>query len=220
MTDDSLWRADLHIHTHYSRDCGVSPERVLQAARRRGLTRIAITDHNSVQGALEAQRLAPDFVIVGEEVKTKDGELLAYFIRERIPPGLSLEETIQRIREQGGVVGVSHPLDRLRREAIGKEYLERIQPLVDCLEVFNARVIFPADNGRARAFAQAHGLPGTAGSDAHSVYEIGRAGVEMPPFHGAEEFLAALGKGQVFGRLSSPLIHLISTVNKFRRPRI
>lgn len=211
---------DLHIHTYFSRDCAVSPERVLQMARRRGLARIAITDHNSVQGALEAQRLAPDFVIVGEEVKTEDGELLAYFISETIPANLSLEETVRRIREQGGVVGVSHPLDRLRREAIGVELLDRIAPLLDCLEGFNARVIFPSDNGRAQAFALAHGLPGTAGSDAHSVLEVGRAGVELPPFQGPEDFLRALGEGSVFGRLSSPLVHVISTINKHRRPRI
>ena len=211
---------DLHIHTHYSHDCAVSPERVLQVARQRGLARVAITDHNSVEGALEAQRLAPDFVIVGEEVKTQDGELLAYFIKEQIPPGLTLEETICLIREQGGVVGVSHPLDRLRREAIGLTHLERIASLVDCVEVFNARVIFPADNGRAQTYAQAHDLPGTGGSDAHSAYEIGRAGVEVPPFQGAEEFLHSLRAGRAFGRVSSPLIHFISTINKLRRPHI
>ncbi len=220
MADDSLWRVDLHIHTHYSRDGAVAPEKVVRTARRRGLARIAITDHNSVQGAREAQGLAPDFVIVGEEVKTQDGELLAYFIDETIPAGLSLEETVRRIREQGGIVGVPHPLDRLRREAIGAENLKRIAPLLDCLEVFNARVLFPSDNAHAQTFAQARGLPGTAGSDAHTAGEIGRAGVEVPPFQGAEEFLRALGEGKVFGRLSSPLVHLISTINKHRRPRV
>jgi len=220
VASDSLWRVDLHIHTHYSGDCAVSPRRVIEVAQKRGLGRIAITDHNSILGASEAKSIAPDFVIVGEEVKTESGELLAYFIQEQIPPGLSLEETIRRIREQGGIVGVSHPLDQLRREAVGAEALRRILPSVDCIEVFNARVIFPSDNARAQALAEEFGIPGTAGSDAHSAHEIGRACVEMRAFQTPSEFLEALRNGRVVGRLSSPLIHIISTVNKLRRPRV
>ncbi|MBC7258663.1 MAG: PHP domain-containing protein [Chloroflexi bacterium] len=217
MAASEIWRADLHLHTHYSRDCAVSPRRLVEVARERGLSRIAVTDHNSIEGALEAQSIAPDFVIVGEEIKTDSGELLAYFIRERIPPGLSPEETIRRIREQGGVVGVSHPLDQLRREAMGRDVLARVLPLIDCVEVFNARVVLPGDNARAQALARERGLPGTAGSDAHSVYEVGRAYVELPPFAGPQDFLASLRQGRAVGRLSSPLVHLISTVNKLRR---
>lgn len=217
MATGEIWRVDLHLHTHYSRDCAVSPRRLVEVARERGLSRIAVTDHNRIAGALEAHALAPDFVIVGEEIKTDSGELLAYFIREEIPAGLSPEETIRRIREQGGIVGVSHPLDQLRREAMGRDVLLRILPHVDCLEVFNARVVWPSDNARALAFAGEHGLPGAAGSDAHSVYEVGRAYVEVPPFGGPQEFLEALKQGRAVGRLSTPLVHLISTVNKLRR---
>lgn len=217
MAAGEVWRVDLHLHTHYSRDCAVSPQRLIQTARERGLSRIAVTDHNRIAGALEAQAIAPDFVIVGEEIKTDSGELLAYFIREEIPAGLSPEETIRRIREQGGIVGVSHPLDQLRREAMGRDVLLQILPQVDCLEVFNARVVWPSDNARARAFAREHGLAGTAGSDAHSVYEVGRAYLEMPPFAGPGEFLEALKQGEARGRLSTPLVHLISTFNKLRR---
>lgn len=217
MAASEIWRADLHLHTDYSPDCAVSPRRLVEVARERGLARIAVTDHNSIDGALEAQSFAPDFVIVGEEIKTDSGELLAYFIRERIPPGLSPEETIRRIREQGGIVGVPHPLDQLRREAMGRDVLLRILSLVDCVEVFNARVVLPSDNARALAFAREHGLPGTAGSDAHSVYEVGRAYVELPPFAGPLEFLEALRRGKAMGKLSTPLVHLISTVNKLRR---
>ena len=219
MAASDLWRIDLHLHTNASWDCAVSPEKLIDVARRRGLSRIAVTDHNSIQGALAAQAIAPDFVIVGEEIKTDSGELIAYFLREQIPPGLSLKETIQRIREQGGVVGVSHPLDRLRREAIGREALLPILPLVDCLEGFNARVIFPADNARALALAGEHRLPCTAGSDAHSALEIGRAYVEVPPFDGPAGFVESLRRGKIGGRLSSPWVHLISTVNKRRRRR-
>jgi hypothetical protein len=214
-----LWRVDLHLHTDASWDSAVSPERLIQVARQRGLSRIAVTDHNTIRGALAAKSIAPDFVIVGEEVKTENGELLAYFIHEEIPHGLSLEETIRRIREQGGVVGVSHPLDRLRREAIGREALLPILPLLDCVEVFNSRTLLPSDNDRALALAQEYGLPGTAGSDAHSAYEVGRAYVEMPPFDSPAEFVEALRRGRITGRLSGPWVHLISTINKRRRRR-
>jgi predicted metal-dependent phosphoesterase TrpH len=213
----SAFRIDFHVHTRYSRDCKVSPSRVVEIARSRGLTHVVITDHNSIEGALEAKAAAPDFVIVGEEVATETGELLAFFIHEQVPKGLSLEETVRRIRGQGGIVGVSHPLDRLRREAIGRKALEPILGLVDCLEVFNARVILRSDNERARALAQARDLPGTAGSDAHSAREIGRAYVELLPFGGPHDFIQSLREGKVVGRLSSPFIHLISTVNKLRK---
>jgi hypothetical protein len=207
------------LHTNASRDCAVSPEKLIDVARRRGLSRVAVTDHNSIQGALAARAIAPEFVIVGEEIKTDSGELIAYFLREQIPPGISLEETIRRIRDQGGVVGVSHPLDRLRREAIGRDALLPILTLVDCLEGFNARVIFPSDNARAAVLAKEHGLPCTAGSDAHSALEIGRAYVEMPPFDGPAGFVESLRRGKIGGRLSSPCVHLISTINKRRRRR-
>lgn len=186
-------------------------------ARERGLARIAITDHNSIAGALEGRALAPDFVIVGEEIATEDGELIAYFLHEPIPKGLSLDETVKRIREQGGVVGASHPLDRLRREALGMEALLCVADSLDCLEVFNARVVLPSDNDRARAFAREHGLPGTGGSDAHAACEIGRAYAEVPPFEGPEEFVEALRRGSVHGRVTNPLIHFVSTFNKLRR---
>lgn len=219
MAASDLWRIDLHLHTNASWDSAISPERLIQVARRRGLSRIAVTDHDSILGALAAKSIAPDFVIVGEEVKTETGELLAYFIQEQLPPGLSLEETIRRIREQGGVVGVSHPLDRLRREAIGREALLPILPLLDCVEVFNSRTLLPSDNDRALALAEEYGLPCTAGSDAHSVYEVGRAYVEVPPFDGPVGFVEALRRGKIVGRLSAPWVHFISTINKKRRRR-
>lgn len=219
MAASDLWRVDLHLHTDASWDSIVSPERLIQIAHRRRLSRIAVTDHNSIHGALAAKAIEPDFVIVGEEIKTENGELLAYFIQEEIPHGLSLEETIRRIREQGGVVGVSHPLDRLRREAIGREALMPILPLLDCVEVFNARTLLPSNNDHALALAEEYGLPATAGSDAHSEGEVGRAYVEVPPFYGPSEFVEALRRGRVAGRLSGPWVHLISTINKKRRRR-
>ena len=208
-------RADLHCHTVYSKDSLTPLEAVIRACQRKGIHRIAITGHNTIEGALRLRDLAPKLVIVGEEIKTTRGEVQAFFIEKLIPPGLPPEETIARIREQGGVVGVSHPLDPTRGEAMGEENLRRIVHLVDCIEVFNARSTFAVHNRRAAQFARDHGLPGTAGSDAHTAFEIGRAYVEMPVFDGPASFLEALAHGRVVGRPSLPLVHLFSRWAKF-----
>jgi predicted metal-dependent phosphoesterase TrpH len=210
-------KVDLHVHTCYSRDSLTSLETVIETCQRRGLDKVAITDHNTIAGALSLQEMAPKLVIVGEEIKTPAGEFIAYFLEEEIPRGLSLQETIARIRAQGGVVGVSHPLDRLRREAMRWTNLMEIIDQVDALEAFNARTIFPADNRRAEELARQRGLLVTAGSDAHTAAEIGQAYVEMPPFNGKEEFMQSLAQGQIMGRLSTPWIHFASTYAKLRK---
>ena len=210
-------RADLHCHTVYSKDSLTPLAAVIRACRKKGIQRIAITGHNTIEGALRLRDMAPELIIVGEEIKTTHGEIQAFFIEKRIPPGLSPEETIDRVREQGGVVGVSHPLDPIRGEAMGAENLLRIAHLVDCIEVFNARSIFARHNRQAAEFARQHGLPGTAGSDAHTAFEIGRAYMEMPNFTGPASFLEALKQGRVLGRQSLPLVHFFSRWATFRK---
>jgi len=210
-------RIDFHCHTHYSRDALIDLESLVHRMDRRGIDLVVITDHNAIDGALEFRRRAPERFLVGEEVKTTHGELLAFFVAELVPPGLSLQETIARVRGQGGVVGASHPLDRWRHEAMGREALESIHEQLDFVEVFNARAISPNDNHLARELATRWGLPGTAGSDAHSPLEVGRAYVEMGCFEGRDAFLDCLAQGQIGGKLSSPLVHLASTYAKWRR---
>jgi hypothetical protein len=188
---------------------------VIEACRKRGLGKVAITDHNTIAGALALLEMAPDLVIVGEEIKTDVGEIIAYFLEEEVPRGLPVREAIARVREQGGVVGVSHPLDRFRREAMGLTHLLSIIEQVDMLEAFNARTTFPSDNRRVLDLAHEWGLLATAGSDAHVAWEIGRAYVEMPAFNDKDEFLRSLGQGQIVGRLTTPLIHFASTWAKF-----
>ena len=205
------WKVDFHVHTCYSKDSLTSLEEVIEACRKRGIDKVAITDHNTIAGALTLLEMAPDLVIVGEEIKTNVGEIIAYFVEEEVPQGLPLQESIARVREQGGVVGVSHPLDRLRREALGRTHLLTIIEQVALLEVFNARTVFPSDNRRALDLARERGLLATAGSDAHMACEIGHAYVEMPAFNDKEEFLRSLAQGQIVGRLTTPLIHLAST---------
>ena len=200
-------KVDLHVHTCYSRDSLTSLETIIETCQRRGLDKVAITDHNPIAGALALRKMAPELIVVGEEIKTPAGEFIAYFLEEEIAKGLSLQETIARIRAQGGVVGVSHPLDRLRREAMRWANLMEIIDQVDTLEALNARTIFPADNRRAEELARQRGLLVTAGSDAHAACEIGQAYMEMPPFNGKEEFMQSLAQGQIVGRLSAPWIH-------------
>lgn len=214
---NELWNVDLHSHTLWSKDCLTSFETIIRLCKQRGIDRIAITDHNTADSALKMQTLAPELVIPGEEIMTTEGEILAYFVRESIPAGLTPEETIRCLRDQGAVISVSHPFDRLRKGAWREADLLRIMDKVDAIEVFNARCMFAQDNVRAIAFARQHGLCGTAGSDAHTPIEYGRALVRVPPFNGPAEFLAALQSAQVVEGLSSWFVHVGSKAAKWSK---
>jgi predicted metal-dependent phosphoesterase TrpH len=209
-------RIDLHCHTHYSRDSLTTFDALLHRMDLRKLSMVAVTDHNTIAGALEFHRRAPKRFVVGEEIRTLEGELLALFVKERVPPDLPVVETIDRIHDQGGLAGAAHPLDRLRSEAMGREKFRAIHAYLDFVEIFNARVTFSADNRLAREMAVRWGLPGSAGSDAHAPLEVGRAYVEMPCFEGPQDFIDCLAQAQVGGRLSNPFVHLISVYAKWR----
>ena len=212
------WRVETHSHTWWSEDSLTGPRAILQLCRRRQIDRIAITDHNTAEGALALRRMAPDLIIVGEEIMTSEGELLAWFLRESVPPGLSAEETIRRLRDQGAVISVSHPFDRYRKGAWGRDQLERIADRVDAIEVFNARCIRAEDNERALAFAREHDIAGSVGSDAHWGPEYGRALQLMRPFSDdPQDFLEALRSADRLCRASSPLVHFSSTAAKWAR---
>ena len=168
---------DLHCHTRASFDSLASPAAVARAAAGRGLTHIAITDHERIDGALEARAAAPPglHVIVGEEIRTADGDLVAAFLERAVPPGMSAVETIQAVREQGGLVGIPHPFDRFRGSLGRARELAEYAPLVDWVETYNARIVGAGGNQLAAEFAFDVGLPGVAVSDAHSVIEVGVA---------------------------------------------
>jgi len=210
-------RIDLHCHTRHSRDSLMTYDALLRRMDRRGMDMVAITDHNTIAGALAFHARAPERFLVGEEIKTTCGELIALFLKDEVPPGLSPEETIARVHAQGALVGASHPLDRWRGEALGMENLESIRRKLDFLEVFNARMTFSSDNRLAREMAARWGLPGSAGSDAHAPSEVGRAYVDIPAFDDPQDFLDSLSLGQIGGRLSSPFVHFYSTYAKWRK---
>lgn len=212
------WQVDLHSHTQWSKDCAMRFERIQVLCEARGIHRLAITDHNTADGALKMKQRAPELVIVGEEIMTTQGELLAYYVQETIPEGLTPQETLHLLRQQGAVISVSHPFDRLRKGAWEESDLLRIVDQVDAIEIYNARCLYAADNARAAAFAQAHGVLGTAGSDAHTSVEYGRARTLLRPFADTpQDFLAALREAEYVRRLSSPLVHLGSKVAKWSK---
>jgi len=212
-----LLRADLHIHTLFSPDSTTRLEKIVSRCLEIGINCIAVTDHNTIAGAIHMQEKAPFTVIVGEEVQTLDGEVIGLFLTNEIPSRLPAEETVVRIKAQGGLVLIPHPFDRFRRPTLNRQTLEALLPHVDIIEVFNSRAAILSDSDRAQAFAQNHGLLSSAGSDAHTIGEIGNAYVEMPEFSGREEFLSALAQGRIFGRRSSPWVHLLSSWARLRK---
>jgi dephospho-CoA kinase len=207
-------RVDMHVHTRLSFDCRSQPDAVVARALERGLSRVCITDHNEIEAALDLAERHPDHVIPGEEVKTREGvDIIGLFLREWIPKGTPARETCERIRDQGGLVYVPHPF--AGGKGGGGRVLGEVAELVDIVEGFNARIHRPSLNDRARAWAAEQGLPLGAGSDAHTLGEIGNGFVELPSFHNdAASFLAALPNAVLHGREASRLVHVASTLAK------
>lgn len=203
-----MLKADLHIHTSSSFDCRMTADEIIARCLSKGINCIAITDHGTVEGGLQVQKKAPFTVIVGEEVRTTEGELMGLFLKQTIPDGLPLIESALRIKEQGGIVGVPHPFDPFRGLKKTGRNLESLLNYLDLLEVFNSRSLMFDGAGKARRFCLEHKLPGSAGSDAHTPGEIGTSYVEMEDFSSAASFLTSLSHGQIKGKRSSPLVHL------------
>lgn len=212
-----MLRVEFHCHTAWSKDSLTTPEALLAACRRKGIDRVVVTDHNNIGGALAAQKLDPRRVIVGEEIKTEKGELLAAFVTEEVPKGLPPLEAIRRLRRQGAFISVSHPFDRARNGAWALPDLQEIAPLVDAIEVFNARCMGAEANRLAQDFARAHGLAGTAGSDAHAAFELGAAHLLLPEFEGVEGLKKVITEAQVVGRLSPWWVHFASLYARWKK---
>jgi predicted metal-dependent phosphoesterase TrpH len=210
-----LLKADFHVHSKYSRDCNMTLEQIIRKCQDKGINCIALTDHGSAEGALLLQQMAPFTVIVGEEVLTPYGEIMGLFLKETVPSGLSPLEAAARIKAQGGLVGVPHPFDSMR--GLKMDSLESLVPQLDFLEVFNSRSIFRSNNSLAKRLVSQHGLLATAGSDAHTPGEIGKAYVEMQEFTGKEEFKKSLVQGKIIGRRSSPLVHVSTTMANIKQ---
>jgi predicted metal-dependent phosphoesterase TrpH len=198
-------------------DCDTRLEAIIKRCQELEIDCVAIADHGTAEGGLEMQKIAPFKVIVAEEVLTTQGEIMGMFLKETIPSGFSPVETVRRIREQGGLVNIPHPFETMRGSALKQPYLDEIADEIDLIEVLNSRSPFHANSDKARDFAARHGIPGGAGSDAHSIHEIGNAYIEMPDFNTPQEFLAAVAKGKIYGKRSGIFVHLYSTWARTKR---
>jgi predicted metal-dependent phosphoesterase TrpH len=210
-------RVDMHMHTSASFDSVSRPDAVLAAARRRGIDVVCITDHNEVSAALRLRDAHPDAVIVGEEVKTREGvDVIGLFLAERIPARTPALETCILIHEQGGLVYMPHPF--AGGKGGGGRLLDVIGDHIDIVEGHNARIHSAALNERAVRWAAARGIPVGAGSDAHTLAEVGRAWVETPDcVLEPAAFLQAVRRGTIHGTLSSRAVHLGSVWARLRK---
>jgi hypothetical protein len=197
---------DLHMHTSWSHDCGVEVGDLLDHAEAEGLGAIAVTDHNVFGGAREAVELARRrdlMVIPGEEVKTESqGEVIGLFLEEEIPRGMSFADTVAAIKEQGGLVYVPHPFDRMHAIPDPATLHHHLAD-IDVFEVYNARLLLEAYNDEALRFARKYDLTMGAGSDAHVLQGVGTGAVRMRRFEGPEEFLIGLRSAEILRRPKS-----------------
>ena len=187
-------RVDLHLHSRYSPDSSTTLEALIERAHECGLDRIALTDHNTVEGALELARMAPELAIVGEEAKTREGEVIGLFISRRIPPYLRPEDAMDLIHDMGGLVYLPHPLDR-NRAHYNAERLVDLAARIDIIEVYNPWAE-PASNKAAAELAAGLGKVTATGSDSHGTAELGRSWMEIDPYDGAADFLEKLARAR------------------------
>ncbi|MFC2060428.1 PHP domain-containing protein [Chloroflexota bacterium] len=214
---DKLLKADFHIHTEYSMDCSTPLEEIINRCLKVGINCIAIADHGTIEGAVRMKSIAPFTVIVAQEILTPHGEIMGMFLKEGIPGGLSVEQAISRIKAQGGLVCIPHPFDNLTRRGLGEQKLKALVKQIDIIEVFNARSPLAQYSNKALAFASKYGIPGTAGSDAHTLGEIGNTYVEIPGFNSHDELLDTLDKGRIFGHRTNPLVHFAGVWTRLKR---
>ncbi len=212
-----MLRVEFHCHTNVSKDSLTTPQELVETCRRKKIGRVIVTDHNSIAGARAAQILDPERVIVGEEIMTTRGEILAAFVTEEIPAMLTPQETIRRLRDQGAFISVSHPFDQFRSGGWKITDLLEILPLVDAIEVYNSRCFLPQFNLEARQFAEKHDIAGTVGSDAHTAFELGRSLLLLEPFEGPEGMRKVVRKGIPKTRWSPPWFHLTSRYASIRK---
>jgi len=187
-------RVDLHLHSRYSHDSSTSLDALITRAHECGLDRIALTDHNTAEGALELARLAPELTIVGEEAKTREGEVIGLFITRRVPPWLRPEEAMDLIHGMGGLVYVPHPFDR-NRSHYREDRIVDLADRIDIIEAYNPWCEPEANSAAARLAAEL-GKVAATGSDAHGLRELGRSWMEMDAYDGPADFLDKLARAR------------------------
>jgi predicted metal-dependent phosphoesterase TrpH len=198
-------RLDLHVHSIYSFDSVIDPQGLADICARRGIAGVAVTDHDSLEGGLTFAAELPDLIIIpGEEIRSREGEIIGLFLSEEISPGLSALETMRLIHEQGGLVIIPHPFDYIKLKRMTWSRLEELRGEIDAIEVLNGKPRYWGANRRARSFADRFSIPATAGSDAHKNDHIGLVYTEMEEFSGPLEFMASLKDANLCGKRYSP----------------
>jgi predicted metal-dependent phosphoesterase TrpH len=212
-----MMKVDLHCHSEASHDCITPLDLIPDRCQARQVIVQAITDHNQIWGAQKLKELVEErvseerlglTVIVGEEISSREGEIIGLFLKEKVEAGLSPEETVERIKDQGGLVLLPHGFDPLKRWRLRPEAVERISRSIDIVETFNARISRPRWNRAAVTWAEAHGALMSAGSDAHTLADIGNAWVEVPArvIRGPQDLLQALKGGAPVGDWTHPAL--------------
>lgn len=218
LTSDPLLRVDLHVHSSASPDCKSEPERVAARCRQLGLGPVFLTDHNTVAGAARLHAAGKVRVVIGEEIMTTEGELIGLFLRQPIPSGLTPRATALEIKNQGGLVYLEHPYDRFRRH-LSEAAIEILADTIDIVEVFNGRTD-EQSNRRAEDLCAILGAARGAGSDAHSLKELGSVYVEMEEFEGSMDFLAKLRTARIVSGRRELVLRAEARLHAWRHPLV
>jgi predicted metal-dependent phosphoesterase TrpH len=214
-----LVKTEFHCHTIYSKDSLVTLTDLLSTCKKKGIQRLVVTDHNAIVGAFLARELDASVFVVGEEIMTQQGELLAFFVQELIPAGLPAAEAIARLHDQNAFISVSHPFDLTRAGRWQEDDLLAITPNIDAIEIYNSRCLSPKSNILAADFSYRHHLLGTVGSDSHSLREVGTATLTLPNFHDAASLKSALRLAEPHVHPSGPWVHFYSSYARWRKQK-
>jgi predicted metal-dependent phosphoesterase TrpH len=201
-------------------DCGTSFNEIMDRCKDLNIDCVAIADHGTIEGAIEIKKIAPFRVIVAEEILTPQGEIMGLFLKETIPSNLSVTETVAAIKEQGGLVCIPHPFDPIRNSSLDNDILTKLaaEGQIDIIEVINSRYLLQRSVEQSRKFALKYNLVQSAGSDAHTVPEIGNAYVELAKFKDRDDFLMSLANGRPSGHRTNPLVHFRSLAQRLKKP--
>ena len=217
MLINMMLKVDMHVHTSCSSDSLIDVDDLLETCDRSGIDCVAVTDHDTADCALKLHEREPSRIIVGEEIHTTDGEITGLFLKETIPPQLSLIETVERIKQQGGLVYLPHPFDRMRGSVLQQSAMDGIWREIDIIEAFNSRSVLRWSNRRAASFAKKRSIIAGAGSDAHARYEVGNAYVLIEPFDSAKDFLEKLAHAEIRANKTPVILNFMTKMYKVAR---
>jgi hypothetical protein len=217
MLINMMLKVDMHVHTSCSPDSLIKVDDLLETCDRSGIDCVAVTDHDTADCAPKLHEQEPSRIIVGEEIHTTDGEITGLFLKETIPPGLSPMKTVERIKQQGGLVYLPHPFDRMRGSVLQQSAIDKIWKEIDIIEAFNSRNVLRWSNRRASSFARKRSIITGAGSDAHARYEVGNAYVLIERFNSATDFLEKLADAEIRSHKTSLLLNFMTKMYKVAR---